>query len=1072
MKIWKLFKHVFLLGAPLLWAFSAAAQIHGDIAGTLLDSTNAPVQAGHITLTSSETGERRTQTTDVDGRFGFHQLKIGEYKLTANATGFRQAVTTATVRSGDISAVTIKLEVGSLNESVTVSDAASVLDAASSQMQVSLDRRQIMKLPVLRNPLAFALTSPGVTPVTPNNPFFSTSNYNANGGRGRANNITIDNITSTDIVTTGNGGSQTGPLNYEQIQEVTLISGDFSAEFGRNSSSQLQIITQPGTNEFHGSAYEFMRNDKLDARDFFDTTGKATVARINEYGAAVGGPIRKNKTQFFATFAENPVRGAGTVRIAQVPTPDMIAAVTDPTSKQLLSLYTLPTSPTGQIQQSASNLQNAHQFSIRIDHQLTDHDTLTGRYGHFYQEGTGDGDTFLGSNIGGFGANFVNGPRNFNLTETHLFSTTVVNEARFAFGRVSPAFAAQFTTPGPRISINDGEVNNFGESEVIPQLRVENTFQYGDSVTWMKGAHNVKAGADVYRYQVNTQADTISRGFYRFATWADFAAGNPASYSQRFGSTVRGFRVTNQAYYLQDDWRIKRNLTLNIGMRAEVAGGANEVNGLISNLDLNCTSPIGSAGTGPLGCFSIGQPSNESHINWAPRFGFAWNPGSDQKTVVRGGYGISYDFLYLNPVVNQLTLPPFIYTASLSGSAFTGVNSWSNLVAGKAQVQADAAVSSGQVNPTAKNFGNANPILDPALRNPQTQQWSIGIERQTIDGIVVKASYVGSKSNYLQRTRPINLINVPSIAPATSVADETANFAAYMSATGHANGNASTPSDRFDPRFNDVNLIDSSANSNYHSFQFVAQKAFSHGYWLQVAYTFSKSIDDVSDAMGVLINDSSNQQNPLNNRDNRAVSEFDVPQNLVITHVWDLPFGKHMNPGLLRTIASGWSFAGISSYRSGFPVTFDAGPRRGIQPIALTGVTGGVMRVNAAGPFSFNPLPAGSAGALTGMNNDPVQPIALYAASLGLSQPLLGNYGTLGRNVNRLNAAPSFDWSVLKTTRVTEKASLELRAEFYNVFNHPVFQDVNRTITSPTFGQYTDTAWDSRNVQVAARLVF
>ena len=1056
----------FCLMLSPLWS-----QTHGDVSGTVVDDSAAPIQDARVTLTSRATGEKRSQSTDVQGRFAFQQLQIGEYELHAAAPGLEDDTSPVAVHSGESSLITLQLHIGALKQSITVDGVVNTIDSASAQVQYSLEGSQTALLPVQRDPVQFALTAPGIVPVTPNNPYLSSGSYNSNGGRGRANNITIDNITSTDIVTSGVGGTQMGPLNYEQIAEVQLITSNFDAEFGRNASSQLQFITKSGTNEFHGSAYEFLRNSALNARDFFDTTGSPTVMRQNEYGFTVGGPIRKNKTQFFAAFEEDPLRGAGTARIAQVPTPAMMQEVTDPTSQKLLRMFHLPASDTGQVQQSGLNWQNAHQFSVRIDHQFSGRDSLTGRYAQYDQQGVNPATAFAGSNLAGFGADFVNRPQNLNLTETHLFSPSAVNEFRAGFGRVSPVFQGQFAQPAPFILILSGETTSFGESPIFPQGRVENTFQYGDSVTWTRGAHSIKVGADAFRYQVNSFSDSSVQGIYRFATWANFAAGQPLAYSQNFGTTYRGNRITDSSYYLQDNWRLTRSVTLNLGLRAEVDGGTSEVNGLISNLDLNCTSPIANAGAGPLGCFTTGQPSNRANINWAPRVGLAWSLDQRARTVIRAGYGIAYDFLFLNPILNERSLPPFLYSASLSGSsAFSGGNTWANLVAGTAPLQAFGAASVGVFNPAALNFGTLNPVIDAGLRNPQTQQWSFGIERDLGNGFVVKASYIGSKSNYLQRTTPINLIG-NSPAPATSLADEAARLGAFRASVAASNGSALTPSDRFDPRFNDVDLLNSSANSNYHSFQFVAQKAFTHGYSLQVAYTWSKSIDDVSDAMGVLINDSSNQQNPLNNRDNRAVSEFDIPQTVVVTHIWQMPFGRNLRNPLLHTLAAGWSFAGISSYRSGFPVTFDAGPRFGIQPIAITGVTGGAMRVNAAGPFSFNPEPSGSAGAPFGMT-DGAQPISAYAASLGLSQPLLGNFGALGRNVNRLNAAPDFNWSIFKNTRLREGVSLELRAEFYNLFNSVVFQDVNRTITSPAFGDYSDVAFNSRNVQLGARLVF
>jgi hypothetical protein len=1066
----------YLAASVLLFLVSAGlqAQINGAVSGIIVDASGGGVPDASVVLASVETGETRSQTSDHEGRFAFHLLKIGDYEVKANAAGFKQSSTTATVRSGETSAVTLRLEVGQVTESISVTDAVNPLDTADAQIQVSLESRQVLELPMRRNAAYFALTSPGVVPVNINNPFLGPGSFNTHGSRGRANNITIDNITSTDIVTTGVGGTQLGPLNYEQIKEVKLITSNFNAEYGRNAGSQFQFITRSGTNDLHGRVYHFFQNDKLNARDFFDRSGKPTVTRNNEIGFTLGGPILRNRTHYFLTHAHNPVRGLGGTRIAQVPTPEMVAQVTDPTSKSLLDSYQLPVSSTGQAQQSAPSFQDAYQFSVRIDHQFSERDTLNARYGHFYQEGSSVNNTFIGTNLAGFGANFVNGPRNFNLAETHLFSPTVVNEFRFGFGRVSPYFAVQASFLGPRIDIINGAVDRFGESENIPQGRAANTFQYSDTLSWAKGAHNLKVGADVFRYQLNSLSDAAVRGIFRFATWQDFAAGHPASYVQRFGSTVRGNRVTNHFYFIQDDWRVRRGLTINLGLRTEVAGGVNEVNGLISNLDLECQEPIGAAGSGPFGCFTTGKPSNGTNVNWGPRAGFAWTPWQDGRTVIRGGYGIVYDFLFLNPIINQRALPPFLFTASLTGPAsFTGANSWASLVAGTAQVQADGRASTGKLNPSARNFGVVNPAIDPNLRNPQTQQWSFGVERELFESLVLKATYVGAKSNYLQRTHALNLLQDARLTPAASVADETAKLPGYLAAVAAGTGNSLTPSNRIDPRFNDVNLIDSSANSNYHGFEVLAHRAFRGGLWVQAGYTFSKSIDDVSDALGgALINDSSGQQNPRDNRDNRGVSQFDVPHRLVVTHVWELPFGKRLRGALLRRLATGWSFAGASSIRSGFPVTFEAGARRGITPLTLTGVTSGPVRPNAARAFVFEPRPAGSQGAPNGLTADPVQPLSAYAASLGLSQPLLGGFGSLGRNTHRLNAAPAFDWSISKNTSLTERVTLQLRAELYNVFNTTVFQDVNRTITSATFGQYTTTAQSTRWIQLGARLMF
>jgi hypothetical protein len=528
--------------------------------------------------------------------------------------------------------------------------------------------------------------------------------------------------------------------------------------------------------------------------------------------------------------------------------------------------------------------------------------------------------------------------------------------------------------------------------------------------------------------------------------------------------------VTNQGYFLQDDWRLTRTLTINLGMRVEPSGGVNEVNNLLSNVDLSCRQPVGAAGSGPLGCFTVGKPAYNGSVNWAPRFGFAYSPFGNHKTVIRGGYGIAYDFIYLNLITNQRFLPPFIVNAGLSGTgSFTGGNTFDALVNGTAPLVQQTLASLGKISPTALNFGSLNPgPIDTGLRNPQVQQWNLGVEHEFSRDFVLKASYVGTKGNYLQRTRFMN--PVQGIVPATSLQDEAARLAAYTALIAASSGTPTRPSDRLDPRFNDFRYVDSSANSNYHGLEVLAQKTFSYGFSVQAAYTVSKSIDDISDALGVLINDSSAQQDPQNNRNNRSVSQFDLPQRLVLAHVWELPFGSHLSNPMLRRVAAGWSFAGIATFRAGFPVTLTSGSRLGFLASSLIGQASDIIRPNSSGPVNFDPQPAGSATAPNGLNNDPVQKISAYAASLGLSQPLLGNIGSLGRNALRLNGEREFDWNIYKKTRLTEKTALELRCEFYNIFNNHSFQDVQRSISSAAFGQYTDTSQNARVIQLGVRL--
>jgi hypothetical protein len=1060
-----------------LFSLSAFAQITGELRGLVVDPSGAAVPAAKVTLRSIETGESRVAAASELGQFGFPLLRVGAYEIRVEKNGFRTSVARAEVLTGEIASVRVSLEVGQLSDTIQVTEAAALLDTENAQIQTSFTGKNIQEIPVGRNPNLFALASPGVAPVSSNNPFLGSGSFNSNGGRGRGNNIMVDGITATDVSVTGTGGTL-NPLNFSSIKEVKLITNNFSAEYGRNASAQMLYITKNGTNDFHGEVFEYFRNDKLNARPFFDTTGRTNILRRNEFGFALGGPVLipkvfngKNKAFWFADYQGLKTRGAGATRIARVPTPEQVAGITDPTSRALVQQYSLPTSPTGQISTAAPNKTDFWQYALRGDFNFGNNDTVWIRYSQADNVSASRGLTFIGSNLPGFGATSQGRPRQSTAAHTHLFGSSAVNEFRFGFGQSDAGFPIDTPyTLGPRITFQDGSVNSFGVWEGLPQGREQRTFQFNDNFTLVKGRHTLKFGGEMYILQADSVFDALFRSVISFANFSDFQRGVPAVFQQRFGNSVRENRVKNFFAFAQDDWKVSRNLTLNLGMRMEWAGGPVERNGLISNLNLNNNSAFGQAGAGPFGLLELGKPSFRSNSNWGPRFGFAYNVGGSSKTVIRGGYGIAYDFIFLNPITNQRFLPPFIVTGVLSGQAsFTGTNSLSNLVAGTSQLQRETATQAGALPTNVLNFGAISPAIDQGIRNPQVHQFNLGIQREQF-GIVWKANYVGTKGNYLLRSRDINFIQ-GGPAPATSIADETARLSQWQAAFAAQNGGATRRSNRIDPRYNGIVWVDSSANSNYHAFQFEAQKRLSQTFLLNANWTWAKSIDDGSDVLGVLINDSSNQQDPRNNRDNRANSQFDLRHRLVFTTQWEPRWFSGSSSWLMKNIVGNWGISSISSFRTGFPVTLDSGTRRGINPLTVIG-GGAQIRPNVAGPVNFEPKPAGSAGSPSGLNTDSIQRISAYAANIGLSQPLLGNFGTMGRNLLRLNGERNFDINVYKNFTVHEQVKFQIRAEMYNAFNNTSFQEIQRNIAAPDFGQYNVVGQDARIIQLGARFIF
>ncbi len=1080
----------------LFSALPLLAALTGDFQGTVLDVKGLAIADATVTIKNLGTGVTRSMKTNSAGEFSAQQLDIGPYELTIEKQGFATSKTQVVIRSGEITRLNFSLEVGSVTEIVSVeAGAEAFLDTANSQISTSISEVDVKALPIInRDPLAFATLAPGISPVSKDNPFLGSGSFNANGQRGRANNITIDNAVASDISTTGGAGL--GTFSLDEVQEFKLITDNFNAEFGRNSGAQVQLITKSGTNQYHGSVYEFHQDAAGNARDFFNTTGQVTPLVNNLWGFVAGGPVVKDHLFVFGHYEGNKVRGAGSTSTATVLTPAQAAAITDPTSQALFQAVGAPTGTpnangsSGSVSNSAANATDTYSWALRVDESWRGgKDVLTSRYGTDPLTQVRPGLVFVNTRLPNYGANVTNTARTYNIGETHIFTTAIVNQARFTFSRTKPIFLP-FTTLKPPFAplIQISGFDAMGESSIIPQGRTENDFEYSDTVSWSRGRHAFKYGVDAFRYQQNSFFDSNFRGTFTFAAVSDFQSGQPNGFTENVGNSVRGNRNTDVFGFAQDDFRITNSLTVNLGVRLESAGGVSEVHNILSNIDLNNKAPLGGGGTGPLGSVDLGGAAFKRNYNWAPRAGAAWNPHHG-KFVVRGGYGWAYDFIYQNPITNLRFAAPFIPSASLSGKTnFTGSNSYANFVAGTSPVQASAIAAIGSFPSNQVNFGNFSAV-SLNLKNPLSKQSNVGVEYQLSKDYVVKASWVGIWSSDLQVSLPINLFpsaNRP--APATSLADETARLSQFQNAFNHENGtgSGSVVNFRLDPRFNGVTQVQSVGTSNYQGLQLVVIKQPSHGLSLQGSYTYGHSIDDISDALAVLVNDAANVQDPTNLRGNRSNSEFDLRHRVALDHVYEIPFTNHFE-GTARKFLHGWAVSGIFSYQTGFPTSIFAGSRRGINEIALQGNVTNAIRANGD-PTLFQPAPIGSpaASAIPGLcargvgNVPPPPPPAppppptpcVNTSNFPLTQPFLGNIGTSPRNSLRLADFWDYDAGLLKDTKITEKMNLQFRWEVYNVFNHANLSGFTNTLTSPNFGTYTSTASNERQMQYSLKLLF
>ncbi len=1062
-----------------LLAIPAFADLTGDVQGTVTDASGARVADAKITIKDLGNGATRTFTTGAAGEFSFPQLEIGEFLVTVEKTGFKTFDQHVMVRSGEKTRIDAVMQLGNVSESVVVeSSATPTLDVASAQVSDSISEQVALALPnQARDPVIYATLSPGTVPVTKDNPFLGVGSFDSNGSRGRANNITLDGVTATDISTTGEGGGLV--LSQDAVQEVKVITNNFDAEFGRNSGSQVQILTKSGTNNFHGSGFWYFQNNDLgNARDFFDQTGQPTPIIQNQGGGTFGGPIYKDHTFFYGSGEVDRTRGAGATATATVLTTAQAAGITNPTTLALFKADGSPSSASGQISNSAPNELNGDLWTLRIDQLLRGgKDTISVKYGQNPVQAITPGDTFVGTNLAGFGASVTSTARTLTFSYTSVLRSNLTNQFRFAFGRSNPDFPISSPfPPGPQIQISG--FDNFGTSDILPQGRTQNTFQYLDTVSWVKGRHTFKVGADINRYQSPSTSDFFTRGQISFASVTAFQDGNPSGYFQQVGNFTRHNFALDAFMFVQDDFRLTDTLTLNLGFRLESSGGVSEGANLISNVDPNNHTPIGVLGTGPLGGIDIGGDAFHRNWNPAPRLGFAWNPGHG-KLVFRGGYGIAYDFIYQNPISNVQFSAPFINSVSIPGGHFTGGNTLAALVAGTAPAQQQAIAALGSFDPAQTDFGALSPV-DQNLKNPRNQQWDAGVEYQATKDLVLKATYVGAHSDHLQVSVPVNLVapqNRP--APATSLADQNARQAQFAAVFSNEIGGAFGPENNLiDPRFDNVTQVQSTGTSSYNSLQLEAIRRFRNGLTFNVNYTWAHSLDDVSDALNVLVNDSANlidASKPLSFQ--RSNSQFDIRNRLVLSYNYELPFTKNFH-GWKKYVLDGWSQSGIFTAQSGLPATVYAAPILvcSVTPDPVTGCPQGdsVGITDTLLNGTANPANGTVTTPLNG-NASMLHPVPLgtpQTGTLPVSEPLLGQDGTSGRNNLRLAGLTNLDMAFSKQFKVMEGKSFLLRWETFNVLNHPNFAGYVNQFSSTNFNTYTTTATNMRQMQLSARFIF
>jgi len=1112
-----------------VWVGSIAYAQTGTISGTILDATNAAVPGAIVTAKNQATASVRTATTSLNGTYSIPDVSVGSYDISVEKQGF------STLQFRDVQLTVAQnlnlngtLQLGSVTQTVEVSGATvAPIDLLDAQISNVVDQARIVELPLItRDPYQLVLLSPGTHQVNS-----VLGGFSINGQRERNNNFLVDGTDNNDAAVPGIPGGISS-LNPDATQEFRVITNNFLPEFGRNTGAVIDVVTRSGTNQFHGSAYEFNRVNALAARDYFNSKPDPQNPFVrNQFGASLGGPIKKDNTFFFVNSEWDRFRTTLTNQ-AVVPTPQFKTGVfnfngqqihlasprspnnalglpLDPTIQKVLSQYPNPNGPAVDSIRAIYFFPTGEPFdsanvTARIDHRFGNKYTLSARY---IYNGLTNGNSLdeIIPGIGGVATSQQS--HNYSLNFVAAFLPDLVNEFRAGLNRTDDLFTCngsgtidkagsldQFgfgTDYSFNTSTNVPTISNFGCTALGDsngQTRRAGTWHIADHLSVTKGRHSVKTGFE-FRYIYENGYDAFgARPVVDFTAFGNFGIpivncagscatnetlqtlaaallGVPGVQTQtqffnaqgtRTATDFRRFVQHEYGYYIQDSWKVRSNLTIQLGARYEFDGVPFERDGNLSNLLSQQAS-----GKPPITFQVVGhgnglQLYRNDYNNIEPRVGIAWDPFRDGKTSVRVGYGMFNDRIFGNLFTNLKGNPPFIAgIQNLPNEDFAnGIGSPVTL--GMLRPPATQPAPSASV-PDQSLLSVS--LLAPGLRTPYTQSWNVGVQRDLGKGMTIEVDYVGSGSHRLIRSIDANP-PIPGLVAAAqangslprTVSGGTLRIAPFLGLP-QVTGNTA---------FEEPIMVETVGNATYNGLQTVFRKRFGHGIDFQAAYTWSHAIDDAADPLVAPGGNRNIARNSFNLHEERGTSDYDLRHRLIINYVYQFPFGrghKYLNHGIAAAAFGGWELAGLSTFQSGHP--FDIYSSRDSEYTGLSN------RPDLVG----NPSIPSNA-----LRNQVGPPITAFAV-----QPF-GRPGNLGRNT--FTGPEYFDTNVslLKNTRFTERINLQFRAETYNVFNRVQFENpsaAGNTLASPgTFGQslatqtQPDGTTSARQIQLALKLIF
>lgn len=1099
---WKNALIVIVLSLSLPASALGQAGATGQISGLVSDQTGAGIAGALVKLTNIGTSEERQTTTNNFGDYVFSLLAPGRYKLEASAPGFKTIVVeNVEVRITQTTSVNITLPPAAQIEVVTVTAEPPLVQETTSQQGRVVEERSIRQLPLpTRNFQQLLALSPGTVASLSNNTEMGRGDItiSVNGQRTTSNNVLVNGVEINSPGT--NSTPNLASPAPDAIQEFIVQTSLYDASHGRNPGGNVMAVTKSGSNEFHGNLYEFFRNRVLNANDFFlNASGQERpILTRNQFGGTLGGPIARDKLFFFGSYQGTRERNGASLSNSlaflnlNFPVGTQLVPLTnDRTRAGLAARFGVPeaqindvalailnarlpngqfaipssTNPAGPTAVSGISRFREDQFNANLDAQLTVNNKLSGKFFFSHAPAFQALFSFVGINpfqVPGYGGDFELGHRVFSLADTHVFGSNAVNEVRFGFSRIraesapeEPFTAAQFGIRNPLANLYRGMPTiavtgafTIGSTALSDQASAVNTYLVGDTLSLIRGRHTMKLGGEARRYRVDFFFNFFSRGQLTFNTFSDFLRGSVGTALLGSGVPDRGIRANDYTLFFQDDFRVNKQLSLNLGLRYEFFGGLTEYRGRLVNFDPRqfragtVTAPAGppnglvqlSNATRPLpGVPTIGDTINDNTSNVAPRFGFAWKPYSRSDTfVVRGGYGIYYDRFATRFANSQVFNYPYGIIAvglGLPGAPLPFANPFPD-------VPPPTAFPLPPVNPSpiAINVGGRPVPTLPVpisglfvsldLSTPYAQQYTLGFQWQVATHYLVEVNYVGSKG-----TKLITLFNLNQDPPGPAPAP----FAGYASNKGAVNG---------------LQIVSTNGVSNYNSLQVSLTRRFARGLQMLASYTLGKSIDEYS---GEPANDLTTLPgDQTNNRSHRGLSNFDRQHRFITSFVYDLPNFYDGDSAIGKYLLNGWQTSGIITLQSGLPFT--------------------VFQAVGASVFNradFAPGFTGSAE-LGGSVHDKLTQFFNTNAFVAPAA-----FGNAGRNILRGPDQRNVDFSLVKFIPIVERLTAEFRTEFFNLFNTVNFANPNANIAVPaTFGRITATSAGPRVIQFAFKLNF